>query len=287
VAVGSDQLGRAWLTYANSELFCQAIFRRLGRISLSLARRDDYRVVLTAPVMAKNSLHGFTLFELLIVIAIVAILSTIAYPVFIGVQERAKALKDLNNLRQIGVATQLYLNDNDGVLFSATPSWMMQLYPKYLPSWDVFQSPLDTRTPSDLGNATTPISYGINQNVAAAVTRLLANKIVIPSVFILFAPAQDSAATVEFQGTAATLAPGVTVLGIGGNPPPAPPPPPQATSSPGGNATGGTHSSRRQINALFADWHSENMLWTTFTNNTASPSDSSADLRWVPYTPYP
>ena len=249
--------------------------------------------------MTKNSLRGFTLFELLIVIAIVAILSTIAYPVFIGVQERAKALKDMNNLRQIGVATQLYLNDHDGVLFSATPSWMMQLNPlippvnpldpnqtKYLPSWDVFQSPLDTRAPSDKGDATTPISYGLNQNVAG--TGLLVNKIVTPSVFILFAAAQDSAATVEFQGTAATAAPGVTVVGIGGSPPPpAPPLPALAKSVPGGNATGGTHSSRKQINALFADWHAENMLWTTFTNTTASPSDASASLRWVPYTPYP
>jgi prepilin-type N-terminal cleavage/methylation domain-containing protein/prepilin-type processing-associated H-X9-DG protein len=237
--------------------------------------------------MTKKSLRGYTLFELLIVIAMVAILATIAYPVFIGVQERGKALKDLNNLRQIGVATQLYLNDNDGVLFPATPSWMMQLYPKYLPSWDVFQSPLDTRPPSDLGDATTPISYGINQNVAG--TGLLANKIVTPSVFILFAPAQDFSATVKFQGTAAPPpAAGVTVLGIGGSPPPpAPPLPALATSNPGGNAIGGTHSSRQQINALFADWHAENMLWTTFTNTTASPSDASADLRWVPYTPYP
>jgi prepilin-type N-terminal cleavage/methylation domain-containing protein/prepilin-type processing-associated H-X9-DG protein len=235
--------------------------------------------------MSKISLRGFTLFELLIVIAIVAILSTIAYPVFIGVQERAKALKDMNNLRQIGVVTQLYINDNDGVIFSSDPSagsWMSQLRQKYLYAWDVFQSPLDTRAPSELGDINTPISYGINQNVAG--TGLLANKIVTPSVFILFAPAQDSAATVEFQGTAAQAAPGVTVVGIGQIPPP---PPPQATSSPGGNATGGTHSSRKQINALFADWHSENMLWTTFTNTTVSSSDASADLRWVPYTPYP
>ena len=223
--------------------------------------------------------------ELLIVIAMIAILSTIAYPVFIGVQERAKALKDMNNLRQIGVVTQLYINDNNGMIFSSDPSagtWMSQLRQKYLYAWDVFQSPLDTRAPSELGDATTPISYGINQNVAG--TGLFANKIVIPSVFILFAPAQDSAATVEFQGTAATVAPGVTVVGIGQIPPP---PPPQATSNPGGNATGGTHSSRKQINALFADWHAENMLWTTFTNTTASSSDASANLRWVPYTPYP
>jgi prepilin-type N-terminal cleavage/methylation domain-containing protein/prepilin-type processing-associated H-X9-DG protein len=250
--------------------------------------------------MTKNSLRGFTLFELLTVIAMVAILSTIAYPVFIGVLERGKALKDMNNLRQIGVVTQLYLNDNNGVLFSATPgapSWMMQLHPtivmkqngavEYLSSWNVFQSPLDTR-PALEDDTNSPISYGINQNVAG--TGLFANRIVTPSVFILFAPAQDdSATTVEFLGTAGYAAPGVTVVGKGGSPPPpAPPLPAKATSfPPGTDAIGGTHSSRKQINALFADWHAENMLWTTFTNTTALPSDASADLRWVPYTPYP
>ena len=228
------------------------------------------------------------MFELLIVIAMVAILSTIAYPVFIGVLERGKALKDMNNLRQIGVVTQLYMNDNDNVIFSSDPSagtWMSQLRQKYLSAWNVFQSPLDIRAPSELGDVTTPISYGINQNVAG--TGLLATKIVIPSGFILFAPAQDSVATVEFQGTAATAVPGVTVVGIGGSPPPpAPPLPAKAKSIPGGDAIGGTHSSRKQINALFADWHAENMLWTTFTNNPTSAVDPDY-LRWHPYTPYP
>ena len=70
--------------------------------------------------------------ELLIVIAVIVILATIAYPVFIGIQERAKATKDMNNLRQIGIATQLYMNDNDGALCSTAASWMSQLHPKYL-----------------------------------------------------------------------------------------------------------------------------------------------------------
>jgi len=254
--------------------------------------------------MTKKSLRGFTLFELLVVIAMVAILSTIAYPVYIGVQERGKALKDMNNLRQLGVVTQLYLNDHENVLFSPTTSWMSQLYDKdgseYLSSWDVFLSPLDNlvspRTASD-NDVNSAVSYGVNPNIYPNNTTLSAVKITIPAAFILFAPAQDSnPATVEFQGTANTTSqanlaasPNITVVGIGGSPPPpAPPLPALATSNPGNlNATGGTHSSRRQINALFADWHAENMLWTTFTNTTASSSDASADLRWVPYTPYP
>ncbi|PYJ50068.1 MAG: hypothetical protein DME83_10310 [Verrucomicrobia bacterium] len=150
---------------------------------------------------------------------------------------------------------------------------------KYLSSWKVFQSPFDTRSPSEVGDATTPVSYGINQNVAGTGTS--ADKISNPSIFILFAPAQTSdPASVTFGGTAATAPPGgVTVLGIGGD---------QATSTPGGNAIGGTHSSRRNVNALFADLHLENMPWggggVTFTNNTANPpSDPGGYLRWNPF----
>src|SRR5438552_18475544 len=97
--------------------------------------------------MIRNFSRGFTMLELLIVIAVIVILATIAYPVFIGIQERAKATKDMNNLRQIGIATQLYMNDNDGALFSTAASWMSQLHPKYLSSWNVFQSPFDNPVP--------------------------------------------------------------------------------------------------------------------------------------------
>jgi prepilin-type N-terminal cleavage/methylation domain-containing protein len=223
--------------------------------------------------MIRNFSRGFTLIELLVVIAVIAVLATIAYPTYIGIQERAKVTKDLNNLRQIGIGTQLYMNDKDGAFpGSTTVAWMSQLNPKYLPSWNVFQSPFDSRPPSELGDATTPVSYGINGNNIVGIS---ADKISKPSIFILFAPAQASGTAVSFQGAAAPAVgtPGVTVLGIGGN---------QATSSPGGNATGGTHSSRGKINALFADLHLENMTWSVFANNANTPSDPSAAQRWTP-----
>ena len=69
----------------------------------------------SSPPPAKTA---FTLIELLVVIAAVAILAAIAVPAFTKVFESAKATKDLSNLRQIAVATQLYMNDNGGVLFS-------------------------------------------------------------------------------------------------------------------------------------------------------------------------
>ena len=227
--------------------------------------------------MAKNFSRAFTLIELLVVIAVIAILATIAYPVYTSVQERAKVTKDMNNLRQLGIATQTYMNDNDGVLFSTTTSWMSQLHPKYLSSWNIFKSPFDnpvsprTALEDDTNSA---VSYGVNNGPSNNVVGATVDKISKPSIFILFAPAQASGTAVSFQGTAgfATL-PGVKVLGIGGN---------QATSTPGGTATGGTHSSRTKINALFADLHSENMTWSVFTNNTNSPSDPSAAQRWSP-----
>src|SRR6266516_7611557 len=101
--------------------------------------------------MAKNFSRAFTFIELLVVMVVVGILFSIAYPVYTGVLERAKVTKDMNNLRQIGIATQLYLNDNDGALpGSATVTWMSQLHPKYLSGWGILQSPFDTRGASEL-----------------------------------------------------------------------------------------------------------------------------------------
>ncbi len=120
--------------------------------------------------------------------------------------------------------------------------------PKYLSAWRIFQSPFDKRTSSELGDATTPISYGINANIYPGGIAMSADKITKPTAFILFAPAQNSSATVNFQGNATTAAPGVTLLGNANT----------VTSTPGGMATGGTHNNRRRINALFADLHCEN-----------------------------
>ncbi len=45
---------------------------------------------------------------------------SMVYPMYTNMSERAKATKDLSNLRQIGIATQTYLNDTDGSCLSPT-----------------------------------------------------------------------------------------------------------------------------------------------------------------------
>ena len=224
--------------------------------------------------MTKDFSRGFSLIELIVLIAFLSILAAFVYPVLLSALERAKITQDLNNLRQIGLATQTYLSDNDNNLFSSGTSWMSQLHPKYLPGWNVFQSPFDKRQAAE-GDTTSPVSYGVNASIYADPNNAMAAaKISRPVAFILFAPAQTSSApTVTFLGVAGTGAPGVTVLGIGSN---------TATSSPGGNATGGPQNNRQRINAVFADGHCESLPWTVFTNNTSSASDPWAAQRWSP-----
>ncbi len=63
------------------------------------------------------SKKAFTLIELLVVIAIIAILAAILFPVFARAKAAAKKISDLNNAKQIGTATMIYLQDYDDVLY--------------------------------------------------------------------------------------------------------------------------------------------------------------------------
>lgn len=58
--------------------------------------------------------HGFTLIELLVCIAIIAILIGMMAPHITSIRDKANLTKCANNLRQLGVAVNLYAADSDG-----------------------------------------------------------------------------------------------------------------------------------------------------------------------------
>lgn len=56
---------------------------------------------------------GFTLIELLVVIAIFRILAALLFPVFAQAREKARQASCASNMRNLGTAIQLYLQDYD------------------------------------------------------------------------------------------------------------------------------------------------------------------------------
>jgi prepilin-type N-terminal cleavage/methylation domain-containing protein len=108
--------------------------------------------------MIKKISSAFTLIELLIVIAVIAILASFALPAFLGVQERAKQTKDLSNGKQIVLSLRQFALDNNGAfpqnapaltygagtpLTSASPSndALWWLFPTYLTDEFIFAVP--------------------------------------------------------------------------------------------------------------------------------------------------
>ncbi len=75
--------------------------------------------------------RGFTLIELLVVIAIIGILAAMVFPVFARARESARKTVCLSNVKNIALAIQMYMTDNNDTL---PPSEHRQEV------WDYFQT---------------------------------------------------------------------------------------------------------------------------------------------------
>ena len=121
-------------------------FLRMNPLRRALRRGPLLRAC--TPDQLRIHRRGFTLIELLIVIAIIALLAAILFPVFGRARESARRASCQSNLKQIGLAFEQYKNDFDGWIApkklgttsSTTYAWPTMVQP-YIKNRQVFTCP--------------------------------------------------------------------------------------------------------------------------------------------------
>ena len=122
--------------------------------------------------------RGFTLIELLVVIAIIAILAAILFPVFAKAREKARQASCLNNTKQMGTATMMYIQDYDetfmllqfpvagGFTYNgyahSNMLWYMAIIP-YVKNNNLYNCPSSTKKWT--GQYTGDLAYGCNVRI--------------------------------------------------------------------------------------------------------------------------
>ena len=102
---------------------------------------------------------GFTLVEILVVVAIIGILAAILFPAFARARENARRTSCQSNLKQIGVAVQMYAQDNDEIFPPANNfiGWPGLVYP-YAKSKQIFTCPSFPNDGNDVSPDVPPLT---------------------------------------------------------------------------------------------------------------------------------
>lgn len=147
---------------------------------------------------------GFTLIEMLVVLGIIALLAAITFPVLAHVREKGRQSACASNLHQLGLAIEIYIQDNDErhpsaiavPPYAGLPSfqdptgWAGRVYP-YVKSAPVFHCPTDPAAGVAETPPRVPVSYALNSNLVGTSQAILA----APShTVLLFEVADDQAA---------------------------------------------------------------------------------------------
>jgi len=117
-------------------------------------KRGAKGVTKTKIALKRSVNFAFTLVELIVVVAILAILAGLAVPAYERVMQGSRASACLSNLRQLGVALNLYLGEHNMILptlragrnsTSEDVPVIDNTLDKYLKDARVFACPADTR----------------------------------------------------------------------------------------------------------------------------------------------
>lgn len=146
---------------------------------------------LASPRCAPN---GFTLIELLVVIAIIGVLAALLFPALAAAKERGRAANCFSNMRQIGVAMNLFTSDAEGFYPESggvipwdfvdnsthKSSWMQQLVSFVGNNQKIYNCPDDRLSPYSYFNGARA-AYVLSSNYAAVDTK----RIQFPSAYVL------------------------------------------------------------------------------------------------------